>query len=69
MEIRVTAIGAGVSAVSYYLGGNNIANVTAVTVDNINRVSPAYSCYSTNGSAQSCYWDYFQLRGTVNTAR
>lgn len=69
MEIRVTAIGAGVSAASFNLNGNSIANLTNVTIDNTNRVAPAYSCYGTNGAAQNCYWDYFQLKGTIATAR
>jgi hypothetical protein len=69
MEIRVTAIGVGVSGVAFYLNGNNVANVTNVTIDSTNRVSPAYTLYSTNGSAQSSYWDYFQLKGTTSAAR
>lgn len=69
LEIRVTGIGTGSSSASFYINGSNVANLTAITIDTTGRVSPAYTCYGTSGSAQNCYWDYFQLRGTTTVAR
>jgi hypothetical protein len=43
--------------------------VSGVTIDTTNPVSPAYSCYTTAGSAQDCFWDYFQLTGTTSARR
>ncbi len=68
LEIRVTATGAGTSAATFVI--NNIPfTVTIVTIDSTNRISPALSCYATTGTAQSCYWDYFQLTGTTSARR
>ena len=68
LEIRVTATGAGTSAATFLINGGSIP-LTAATIDITNRVSPAFSCYSTVGTAQNCYWDYFQLRGLASAAR
>jgi hypothetical protein len=68
LEIRVTSTGAGVSSAVFII--NDITyNITTVTIDSTNRVSPAFSCYTTTGTAQNCYWDYFQLKGTGATVR
>lgn len=69
LEIRVTATGTATSAASYYIGGVSVASLTNITIDTTNRVSPEYTCYSESGSAQSCYWDYFQFLGTTSAAR
>ncbi len=68
LSISVTSTGAGTSAVTYTLG-NSKFSVGSVTVDTTNRVSPALSCYGTTGSAENCYWDYFQLVGITSTSR
>ncbi|MEK7152786.1 MAG: DUF4082 domain-containing protein, partial [Patescibacteria group bacterium] len=68
LEIRVTATGTGTSAVTFIINGTFVT-LTNITVDTTNRVSPAYSCYTTTVTAQNCYWDYFQLKGTAAAAR
>ncbi|HSX17543.1 MAG TPA: hypothetical protein VLH86_05595 [Patescibacteria group bacterium] len=68
LEIRVTATGSGTSNV-FFIINNTPFQVSNVTVDTTNRVSPAMTCYTTGASAQSCYWDYFQLTGTTAAAR
>lgn len=68
LEIRITAIGAGTSAYSAGINGTFFA-VGPTTIDSTNRVSPAFSCYSTVASSQNCYWDYYQLKGTTASAR
>jgi hypothetical protein len=68
LEIRVTATGSGTSAATFVI--NNVAStVSSVTIDTTNRVSPALSCYTTTGAAQTCDWDYFQLTGTTSARR
>lgn len=68
LEIRITRTGAGVSAATFLV--NDLThNVASATFDTTTRVSPAYSCYTTTGAAQDCYWDYFQLKGTTATVR
>jgi hypothetical protein len=68
LEIRVTATGSSTSAVTFLVNGA-AANVSGVTIDTAVRVSPALSCYTTNGTAKSCYWDYYQVRGPTSAAR
>ena len=68
LSIYVNNTGTGTSDVSFNIN-SSAYNVNTTTVDTTNRVSPAYSCYSTNGSAQTCYWDYFQLTGVTSVAR
>ena len=68
LEIRVVATGAGTSTLDFGINGG-FSTASNATVDTTNRVSPAYSCYGTNGSAQNCYWDYFQLYGTTTNFR
>lgn len=68
LEIRVTATGTGTSAVTFLINGA-AANVSGVTIDTTSRVSPAISCYTTNSTAKSCYWDYYQVRGATSSAR
>jgi hypothetical protein len=63
LEIRVAATGAGTSAAYFVINGSSSA-VTAATIDSTGQVSPALSCYSASGSAENCYWDYFQFTGT-----
>jgi hypothetical protein len=58
LEIRVQ--GAGASTIVFGINGDYLT-VSSAAVDTTNRVSPAMSCYTTTGTAQSCYWDYFQL--------
>lgn len=48
---------------------SNTHNVTNATIDTTNRISPAFSCYGTSGSAQSCFWDYYQFTGNTSAAR
>jgi hypothetical protein len=68
LEARVTATGAGTSAATFVIN-NTPFTVSGVTIDTTNPVSPAYSCYTTAGSAQDCFWDYFQLTGTTSARR
>jgi hypothetical protein len=68
LEIRVTATGTGTSAAYFVINGTAI-QVTGVTIDTTNRVSPALSCFTTTGSARNCSWDYFQFTGTTSTRR
>ncbi len=68
LEIRITATGNGTSA-AYFIINNTAFQVTAITIDTTNRVSPALTCFATTGSAQNCYYDYFQLTGTTSIAR
>lgn len=68
LEARVTATGANTSAATFVINGT-ASTVSAVTIDTTNRVAPALTCYGTNGSAQNCYWDYFQLTGTTSAQR
>jgi hypothetical protein len=68
LEIRVTATGGGTSNAYFIINGTSY-QVSTKTIDTTNRVSPALSFYSTNGTAQNCYWDYFQLTGTTGAAR
>lgn len=67
LEIRVTATGTNSSAASFVINGAAI-NVSGVTIDTTNRVSPALSCYTTTGTSKECYWDYFQVRGAVSVS-
>lgn len=69
LEIRVTAIGASTSSVEFYINNNLAGALNTITIDSTNRVSPAYTCYTTTGAAKDCYWDYYQLRGISGTAR
>lgn len=68
LEIRITATGTNTSAATFVINGT-AAQVSAVTIDTTNRVSPALTCYSTGASAANCYWDYFQLTGTTAARR
>lgn len=68
LEIRITATGAGTSAVTFVINGAQI-NVSGVTIDTTNRVAPALSCLATAGAARNCYWDYYQIRGPSSAAR
>jgi hypothetical protein len=68
LEIRVAATGNGTSNV-FFIINNTSFQVNNVTIDTTNSVSPAFSCYTTGASAQSCYWDYFQLTGTTAATR
>lgn len=69
LELRVLTTGA--SGGSSFTAGINgtFFDKTGVTIDTTNRVSPALSCYTLTSTAQSCYWDYFQLKGTTSTGR
>lgn len=49
------------------INGAILSHVAAIDVTN--RVSPALSCHTTVATAQNCYWDYYQLKGTAATAR
>lgn len=68
LEIRVLATGPNTSSSTFTLNGSSYT-VSNVTIDTTNRVSPALTCFVTTGAAQSCYWDYFQLRGNTSAAR
>jgi hypothetical protein len=68
LEIRVRSTGAGTSVIDYGINGDFVTR-SNVTLDTTGRVSPAYSCYTTSATAQDCYWDYFQLRGTTSVPR
>lgn len=69
LEMRVRATGTGTSAATFYINNTNPLLLNNVTIDSTNRVSPAYSCFTTAASAQNCYWDYFQFRGTTSVLR
>ncbi|HEX8762780.1 MAG TPA: DUF4082 domain-containing protein [Candidatus Saccharimonadales bacterium] len=68
LELRVTGTGAGTSQ---YVAGINSLFYTgaATTIDTTNRVSPAFSCMAGTAATASCYWDYYQLKGTTSTGR
>jgi hypothetical protein len=69
IEIQVRTTGTGTSSIRYYLNGADPILVNNVTVDITNRVSPAYSCYTTTTTAQNCYLDYFQLMSVTTAGR
>ncbi len=68
LELRVTGTGAGTSQ---YVAGINSLFYTgaATTLDTTNRVSPAFSCMANTAAATTCYWDYYQLKGTTSAGR
>ncbi len=68
LELRVTGTGAGTSQ---YVAGINSLFYTgaATTIDTTNRVSPALSCMAGTAASATCYWDYYQLKGTTSTGR
>lgn len=68
LSINISGTGAGTSEATFYINGNPQV-VTAVTFDSTNTVSPALSFYTTTGATRTCYWDYFQLKGTTSAAR
>ena len=67
-ELRIKATGTGTSSYESFINGN-LATTAGVTIDTTNRVSPAFSCYATVSSAQNCYWDYYQFKGTTTLGR
>ena len=68
LELRITATGPATSA--FVAGINGVfGSQSAITIDTTNRVSPALSCFTTIATAQNCYWDYYQLKGTTSAAR
>jgi hypothetical protein len=67
-EIRITATGTGTSAATFIINGTSF-NVSAVTIDTTNAVSPAFQCYATTANSRICSWDYFQLYGVASSAR
>ena len=68
LAVRIDAVTPGTSAIAF-LVDDQIYSVSNTTIDTAARVSPAYSCYSTSGAAQNCYWDYYQLRGPTGGLR
>lgn len=68
LEIRVHDANPGSGNVEFLVNGNSTI-VSGLTLDTTTRISPAYTCYTTTGTAQNCYWDYFQLRGTTSAVR
>jgi hypothetical protein len=69
-EIRVNALGAGTSSADFFVNGTKFS-VSAVTIDNTNRVNPAFSCLKTSVavSSETCSIDYYQVRGFASAAR
>lgn len=67
-EIRVITTGVGTSTVDFGINGT-FYTVSNATLDTTNRLSPAYSCFTTVATAQNCYWDYFEMHGTASTSR
>lgn len=68
LELRVLTTGVGISSFDAAINGI-FSTKTGVTIDTTNRVSPAYSCHTTTATAQNCYWDYYQFKGTTSVAR
>jgi hypothetical protein len=68
LSINISGTGAGTSEATFYINGNPQV-VTAVTFDSTSTVSPALSFYTTTGATRTCYWDYYQLKGTTSAAR
>lgn len=68
LEIRVTALGAGVSAATFIINGT-ASTVSAATIATATRVNPALSCFNSTAAARNCYIDYYQLRGVSSAAR
>lgn len=66
LEIRIISLGAGTSAVDYYVAGVKYS-VTGATIST-GLMSPALTCYTTSGTAKDCNIDYFQMT-YVSTAR
>ncbi|HKX24596.1 MAG TPA: DUF4082 domain-containing protein [Candidatus Saccharimonadales bacterium] len=69
LSILVNETGAGTSSVTFAINNANPVTVSSVTVDTTNRVSPALSCYGTDGAAKNCYWDYYQFTGNTSASR
>jgi uncharacterized protein YpmB len=65
----VNAAGTGTSGVSFTINGVTPYQVSNVTIDTTTRVSPAFTCYGTDGSAHSCFWDYYEYAGNTSAAR
>lgn len=68
LAITTGKLGTGTSAATFTINGNPFS-VGSVTIDSTNRISPAFTCYTTTGSAQNFYWDYFQLMGLTSAVR
>jgi hypothetical protein len=56
------------SNVDFFINGVK-TNVTAITVNTNNLVSPAITCYASAGAVENCYVDYVQFRGTASGQR
>lgn len=69
LSILVNETGAGTSSITFAINNVTPVTVSAVTIDTTNRVSPALSCYGTDGAAKDCYWDYYQFTGNTSAAR
>jgi hypothetical protein len=69
LSIIVNATGTGTSDVSFAINGVTPYEVSNVTIDSATRVSPALTCYGTDGSAHSCFWDYYEYTGNTSAAR
>ena len=67
-DINVRATGVGLSSVIFTINGTSYT-VSAVTVDNSNRVSPAIACFNSVAAARNCYVDYFQVNGVASARR
>ena len=68
LEIRITALGVGVSSVDYFLNGVK-SNVNTITVNTTNTVAPAMTCYTLAATARNCFIDYFQFLGGSGVRR
>lgn len=68
LELRILTTGTNTSSFQALINGT-LTSRSGITIDTTNRVAPAYSCFTTNGTAQSCYWDYYQFKGTTSSGR
>lgn len=68
LSIIVNKDGTGTSEAVFAINGT-ASTLSNITVDTTSRLSPAFTCYTTGGTAQNCYWDYFQLTGNTSSPR
>ncbi len=71
LEIRITATGAGTSSATFIINGISYT-VSNVTIDTATLVRPDVLCKtgsSTLAASQTCFIDYYQMRGDASAAR
>jgi hypothetical protein len=64
IQIRVLSTTSAIFCVD-----GDCATKTMTGIGTTNRVNPAIVCYTSTGSARSCFVDYYQISGTTSAAR